>query len=434
MSNDIKTLADAQPGGRVRLGDALLPCPFCGAPAERIDFGIGSGENEGGSCIACTVCQHSGPIEFGYKENFVSNWNRRALSAQPSPGGQGDVRAQFEAWHREKFKTRWQTGAPTRDMHNGVYADNYGPAEEQVRWEAWQAALSAQPSPGGQDASDYWPEVDRILVDAYTTGSEGDEFDMIAARNAIRAALAARQPVGEPMRSDLSGYAVTASQVRRGYDVECGRCGKFCDEGPGPCQPVGELHLPADGFYKIVYDDAEVPDESFARTGALDAARRRFEQISARWNAHLFVRFAHNTSDCTVPNATPAQAVDLGPSQPVLAEIAQERARQEAKWGQQNHVDWTPTSAATDLAGAWPAGVGDHFKFITDYKARGAEGHRLGYFDILMEEVAEAHDEARDGNTKATRAELVQVAAVAVAWIECIDRRPALTGSQAVRS
>lgn len=91
MSNDKKTLADAKPGGRVRLGNALLPCPFCGAPAERIDFGIGSGENEGGSCIACTVCQHSGPIEFGYKENFISNWNRRTLSAQPSPGGQGDA-------------------------------------------------------------------------------------------------------------------------------------------------------------------------------------------------------------------------------------------------------------------------------------------------------------------------------------------------------
>ncbi|WP_199849306.1 hypothetical protein [Stenotrophomonas maltophilia] len=86
MSNDNKTLADAQPGGRVRLGDAVLPCPFCGAPAERIDFGIGSGENEGGSCIACTVCQHSGPIEFGFKENFVSNWNRRTLSTRQAEG------------------------------------------------------------------------------------------------------------------------------------------------------------------------------------------------------------------------------------------------------------------------------------------------------------------------------------------------------------
>lgn len=46
------------------------------------------------------------------------------------------------------------------------------------------------------DAPHYWPEVDRIRVDAYVAGSEGDEFDMIAARNAIHAALAARQPVG----------------------------------------------------------------------------------------------------------------------------------------------------------------------------------------------------------------------------------------------
>lgn len=56
----------------------LLPCPFCGGPAERIDFGSGDAENEGGSCIACTRCQSSGPVEFGNKENFVSNWNRRA--------------------------------------------------------------------------------------------------------------------------------------------------------------------------------------------------------------------------------------------------------------------------------------------------------------------------------------------------------------------
>jgi len=67
----------------------------------------------------------------------------------PSPAGQADVRAQFEAWHCEKFKTHWQTGAPTRDMHNGVLADKYGPAEQQARWDlwqaAWQAAIAARP-------------------------------------------------------------------------------------------------------------------------------------------------------------------------------------------------------------------------------------------------------------------------------------------------
>lgn len=75
-------------------------------------------------------------------------------ASQPSTAGQ-DVRAQFEAWHCEKFKTRWQTGAPTRDMHNGVWAHRYGPAEQQARWElwqaAWQAALAAR-QPVGQES------------------------------------------------------------------------------------------------------------------------------------------------------------------------------------------------------------------------------------------------------------------------------------------
>lgn len=86
-------------------------------------------------------------------------------------------------------------------------------------------------------------------------------------------------------------------------------------------QPGAQMHLPPDGYYKIVYDDAEVPDESFARTGALDAALRRFEQISVRWNAHLFVRFANNTRDCTVPNAAPEQGVDLGQFRTQVAEL-----------------------------------------------------------------------------------------------------------------
>lgn len=56
----------------------LLPCPFCGGEAERIDFGPDAAENEGGSCIACKRCQASGPVEFGFKENLIANWNRRA--------------------------------------------------------------------------------------------------------------------------------------------------------------------------------------------------------------------------------------------------------------------------------------------------------------------------------------------------------------------
>ncbi|UQA20935.1 hypothetical protein [Stenotrophomonas sp. NY11291] len=134
------TLPPPKHGGLVQLEDGLLPCPFCGAAAERIDFGIGSGENEGGSCIACTVCQHSGPIEFGFKENFVSNWNRRALSAQPSPGGQGDGRIPFETWAKsQNYDMHRSAGGPTFVV--GEYTSELTAGA----WEAWQYLSARQP-------------------------------------------------------------------------------------------------------------------------------------------------------------------------------------------------------------------------------------------------------------------------------------------------
>ncbi len=69
----------------------LKPCPFCGGEAERVD--IEDGENAGGSFVHCTVCDASGNIEFEFKENFISNWNRRveaALSAAEPVSSRND--------------------------------------------------------------------------------------------------------------------------------------------------------------------------------------------------------------------------------------------------------------------------------------------------------------------------------------------------------
>lgn len=123
--------------------------------------------------------------------------------ADARPGGRvrlGDQaeRARFEEWHCEKFKTKWLTGAPTRDLHNGVYAENYGPAEQQARWElwqaAWQAALSAQPSPGGQGARAQFEEYrggdcERDAQGYYVNARTAQDWAM------WQTALAARQPV-----------------------------------------------------------------------------------------------------------------------------------------------------------------------------------------------------------------------------------------------
>lgn len=99
-------------------------------------------------------------------------------------------------------------------------------------------------------------------------------------------------------------------------------------------------------------------------------------------------------------------AVDLGADQDVvpgaivnaarhavLLEVSAERNRQDTKWDEQDHGDFV-----------WGA--------------------------ILGEEVGEAHQAALEfefGDSENPNAdlrkELIQVAAVAVAWIECLDRR-----------
>lgn len=93
----------------------------------------------------------------------------------------------------------------------------------------------------------------------------------------------------------------------------------------------------------------------------------------------------------------------------VLAEIHEERQRQDAKWGEQNHPDGTGSAAR----------VLDAQHARNECKRQFAEGTGT-WLDILEEEVAEAYAEA---DPEVLRAELIQVAAVAVAWIEAIDRR-----------
>lgn len=74
----------------------LLPCPFCGGPAEIVH--IDDGENAGGSCVCCTSCLASGNVEFEFKENFVSNWNRRASPEPASIAGAGGVTVKPLEW------------------------------------------------------------------------------------------------------------------------------------------------------------------------------------------------------------------------------------------------------------------------------------------------------------------------------------------------
>lgn len=103
----------------------------------------------------------------------------------------------------------------------------------------------------------------------------------------------------------------------------------------------------------------------------------------------------------------------------VLDEVCEERARQHAKWGEQNHPNGTAPDAHLLRDTRFPT-----FDVLavqaTDRTDNHAAGGDLTYADVFLEEVFEAmaeHDPDR------LRLELVQVAAVAVAWVEAIDRR-----------
>ncbi len=98
----------------------LLPCPFCGGPAERLDFGPGDAENAGGSCIACTRCQSSGPVEFGRKENFVSNWNRRTRAEANAEVERGEAVAWLIEWRDLGAADRASSKRRSVHLHNAI--------------------------------------------------------------------------------------------------------------------------------------------------------------------------------------------------------------------------------------------------------------------------------------------------------------------------
>ena len=98
----------------------------------------------------------------------------------------------------------------------------------------------------------------------------------------------------------------------------------------------------------------------------------------------------------------------------VLNEVLKERRAQHAKWGEQNHIDGTGRRWNEEGCGwkATAAGI--------EGAAREILAAHPTYAAILGEEVGEAFAETDPARL---REELVQVAAVAVAWIEAIDRR-----------
>lgn len=110
----------------------------------------------------------------------------------------------YSLQERGRFKAWWDAARP---LEGSAF-----PYE--IAWAAWQAALSAQPSPGGQGGLNY----ERMFVDACAALAEvsrelgcdpeqGGAEPILAAIAELRESVAARQSVGEPVAEAIEQLA-----------------------------------------------------------------------------------------------------------------------------------------------------------------------------------------------------------------------------------
>ena len=115
----------------------------------------------------------------------------------------------------------------------------------------------------------------------------------------------------------------------------------------------------------------------------------------------------------------------VAPTFKALADVGKERDRQNDLWGDQSNLPDGTGPGALWYGSRYYDELGDTRALCTAMVARdicemGIQDGTVRWLDILIEEVSEALAEE---DPEKLRAELVQVAAVAVQWIEAIDTR-----------
>jgi hypothetical protein len=97
---------------------------------------------------------------------------------------------------------------------------------------------------------------------------------------------------------------------------------------------------------------------------------------------------------------------------PIFTEILKERINQDKKWGEQNHPMVRTKKIIKSLKNE--AGI---FKNQNNTDSKNG---KCSWYNIFMEEFLEAFSET---TPEKQREEMIQVAAVAIAIIECLDRK-----------
>lgn len=172
MTTDNKTLADVQPGGMVRLGDQALPP-----------------EGYAGAWIRSAYGQPSSFTYWNMEVAYAAGW-QAALSAQPSPGGQGDALGVAASEMLDLLRS-----IPEEELL-ALDCDPHPPSSLSEAAKTLEAALTARQPVAliAQKVGDY-----RVTVaeDAITVSRGRDIVFAYSAGDAEP--INASQPVGEPV-------------------------------------------------------------------------------------------------------------------------------------------------------------------------------------------------------------------------------------------
>lgn len=108
--------------------------------------------------------------------------------------------------------------------------------------------------------------------------------------------------------------------------------------------------------------------------------------------------------------------------QQLLDKVGQEMQRQLDKWGEQNHASTGGYDVLDSCYHFELRPTAQEAKDLCDGIVSGEVPGVLTWTDIFLEEVLEAREEAENGNMEALKEELIQCAAVALSWVQSIER------------
>ncbi|HGM6720242.1 TPA: hypothetical protein ACKQC2_001083 [Stenotrophomonas maltophilia] len=222
MSNDKKTLADAQPGGRVRLGDARRQWLEIRGLASAIVKNLEAFAASPHKAAWCGALDDSLTFADQIERDAAAAYEA-ALSAQPSQGGQGElVQEALEYFERAgdagdrkyvaAIRGALAARQPVADQHQDDRAvDAFAAAMKAKMAEARAKGRGGWEDPAQCTADD----LSRMLRDHVDKGDPRDVANFCMMLHQRGDAIAARQPVGEHGEGDefLAGVCVALQCV-----------------------------------------------------------------------------------------------------------------------------------------------------------------------------------------------------------------------------